>query len=357
MHILGVRIDDVTFSETLAAVDRFVESGGAHQISTVNVEYLMTAQRDAAFAEVLRHTSLNVPDSAGVLWAARWLGRPLRERVTGSDGLYRVAGLCAQRGFRLFLLGAAPGVADRVASVLEGLYPGLQVCGTLAGSPSPEHEAEISSAIFRSRADVLLVAYPHALQEKWIARNLARTGAAVALGVGAAIASGNAVAWADDSGDTGSSAHDASAPGANGPGASAPGAAGTSSSTGQSRRGAPRTSAATAESDSAKSSSKSGKSAAPRGVASGSGGAPTSGTTADKPAGSNARPPLVARPARLQRLDRTRRSAAQSAQEQCRRLASPGVHVLVAQQLQRLLPGIALPGQPKERVYRVGSLA
>ena len=186
MDILGVRIDDVTFSETLAAVDRFVESGGAHQISTVNVEYLMTAQRDAAFAEVLRHTSLNVPDSAGVLWAARWLGHPLRERVTGSDGLYRVAGLCAQRGFRLFLLGAAPGVADRVASVLEGLYPGLQVCGTLAGSPSPEHEAEISSAIYRSRADVLLVAYPHALQEKWIARNLARTGAAVALGVGGA---------------------------------------------------------------------------------------------------------------------------------------------------------------------------
>lgn len=186
MDILGVRIDDVTFSETLAAVDRFVESGGAHQISTVNVEYLMTARRDAAFADVLRHTSLNVPDSVGVLWAARWLGRPLRERVTGSDGIYRLAGLCAQRGFRLFLLGAAPGVADRVASVLQDRYSGLQVCGTLAGSPSPEHEAEIASAIFRSRADILLVAYPHLLQEKWIARNLARTGAAVAFGVGGA---------------------------------------------------------------------------------------------------------------------------------------------------------------------------
>ena len=186
IRILGVRVDDVTFLDTLAAVARFVESGGAHQISTVNVEYLMTAQRDAEFAEVLRHTSLNVPDSAGVLWAARWLGHSLRERVTGSDGLYRIAELCAQKGFRLFLLGAAPGVADRVAGILVDRYPGLHVCGTLVGSPSLEQESEVVTAIRNSQADVLLVAYPHAPQEKWIARNLVRTGAAVALGVGGA---------------------------------------------------------------------------------------------------------------------------------------------------------------------------
>jgi N-acetylglucosaminyldiphosphoundecaprenol N-acetyl-beta-D-mannosaminyltransferase len=186
IDILGVRVDDVTFEETCAALARFVEGGGAHQISTVNIEYLMTAQRDAEFAQVLRQTALNVPDSVGVLWAARWLGHPLRERVTGSDGIYRVAELCARKGFRLFLLGAAPGVADRVADSLQALYPGLTVCGALSGSPSPEHEASIAAAIRESAADVLLVAYPHAPQEKWIARNLARTGAAAALGVGGA---------------------------------------------------------------------------------------------------------------------------------------------------------------------------
>lgn len=113
------------------------------------------------------------------------------------------------------------------------------------------------------------------------AASVGRLGAlAVALGVGAAIASGSAVAWADASGDTGSSKHD-SAPGASDPGPS---------STGQSRRGASRPSADRAGSDSATSASKSGKSAAPRGVVAGSGGALTSGTTADKPAGSTLRP-------------------------------------------------------------------
>lgn len=186
IQILGVRVDDVTVAEMLSAVARFVEEGGVHQVSTVNVEYLMTARRDAGFAQVLRCTSLNVPDSVGVLWAASWLGQPLRERVTGSDGIYDLAGLCAQRGYRLYLLGAAPGVAQRVAEILVARYPRLTVCGTFAGSPAPDQEASIVSTIRKADADVLLVAYPHVSQEKWIARNQAQTGAAVAMGVGGA---------------------------------------------------------------------------------------------------------------------------------------------------------------------------
>jgi N-acetylglucosaminyldiphosphoundecaprenol N-acetyl-beta-D-mannosaminyltransferase len=186
IHILGVRIDDVDFGEMLDALARFVEEGGPHQISTVNTEFLIAARRDAELAEALRGTALNVPDSAGVLWAARWLGHPLRERVTGSDGIYRVAELCAARGFRLFLLGAAQGVADKVAEALTARHPTLTICGTDDGSYAPQEEKAIVRHIREARADVLLVAYPSLPQETWIARNLAQTGAAVGMGVGAA---------------------------------------------------------------------------------------------------------------------------------------------------------------------------
>jgi N-acetylglucosaminyldiphosphoundecaprenol N-acetyl-beta-D-mannosaminyltransferase len=186
VEILGVQVDDVTMSETLAALEGFVREGGGHQISTVNVEYLMLARRDSDFARVLAQSALNVPDSAGVLWAAHWLGHPLRERVTGSDGIYAVAELCARRGYRLFLLGAGPGVAVRVAEILSDRFPGLCVCGVLDGSPSIEQELEIAAQVRAAQADVLLVAYPSAPQEKWIARNLGRTGVAAAMGVGGA---------------------------------------------------------------------------------------------------------------------------------------------------------------------------
>jgi N-acetylglucosaminyldiphosphoundecaprenol N-acetyl-beta-D-mannosaminyltransferase len=186
IEVLGIQVDDVTVPEMLDALEEYVRSGGGHQISTVNVEYLMIARRDPEFAAVLRRSALRVPDSAGILWAARWLGHPLRERVTGSDGIYSVAQRCAQTGFRLFLLGAGPGVAERVAEMLTVRYPGLEVCGALSGSPLPVHERELSERVRAARADVLLVAYPSAPQEKWIARNLERTGVSVAMGVGAA---------------------------------------------------------------------------------------------------------------------------------------------------------------------------
>jgi N-acetylglucosaminyldiphosphoundecaprenol N-acetyl-beta-D-mannosaminyltransferase len=186
LYVLGVRIDDVDFREMLQALECFVEQGGARQISTVNTEFLIAARRDADFRQVLRHTALNVPDSVGILWAARWLGRPLRERVTGSDGIYRVAELCAQRGFRLFLMGAAPGVAERAAQVLSDRYPGLIISGCDAGSYAESESERLVRRIRQARTDVLLVALPTAPQEKWIARHLAETGAAVGMGVGAA---------------------------------------------------------------------------------------------------------------------------------------------------------------------------
>jgi N-acetylglucosaminyldiphosphoundecaprenol N-acetyl-beta-D-mannosaminyltransferase len=186
LEILGVRVDDVSFDEMMETIARFVREGGAHQIVTVNTEYLIAAQCDTEFTEILRRTALNVPDSVGILWAARWLGHPLRERVTGSDGIYRIAELCAQRGYRLYLLGAAPGVADQVAQTLVDRCPALVVCGTHSGSPDLNAQMAISCAIREAGADVLLVAFGQLPQEKWIARNCAHTGAAVAMGVGGA---------------------------------------------------------------------------------------------------------------------------------------------------------------------------
>ena len=122
----------------------------------------------------------------GLLWAGRLLGHPLRQRVTGSDGIWHIAELAARRGYRLFLLGAAPGVAEEAARRLCDQYPGLVVASTYAGSPAAEEESAIVERIRNARADILLVAYGHPRQEKWLARNLVRSGAAVGLGVGGA---------------------------------------------------------------------------------------------------------------------------------------------------------------------------
>ena len=186
IEVLGVRVDDATYDDLLAQMRAFVESGQPHQIVTLNPEMLVLASRDPAFRRQLNGADLNVPDGAGLMLAARFLGHPLRERVTGSDGIYRVAAECARLGYRPYFLGAAPGVAEAAAGLLVAANPGLEVAGTYAGSPHAEDEADIIQRIRAAAPDLLFVAYGVPAEEKWIARNAQRLGVPVMIGVGGA---------------------------------------------------------------------------------------------------------------------------------------------------------------------------
>jgi N-acetylglucosaminyldiphosphoundecaprenol N-acetyl-beta-D-mannosaminyltransferase len=121
----------------------------------------------------------------GIIWAARILGRPIPERTTGVMLVPLLAELAAREGYRLFLLGAAPGVAEAAGRVLTERYPGLTIVGTYAGSPAPEEAAAITTRITASEAEILFVAFGAPQQDLWIARNAGRLPVVrLAMGVG-----------------------------------------------------------------------------------------------------------------------------------------------------------------------------
>jgi N-acetylglucosaminyldiphosphoundecaprenol N-acetyl-beta-D-mannosaminyltransferase len=172
----------------LVRVERMVETGGPLRlVATVNPEFVMRARGDDAFSRVLDSAALCLADGIGVVWAMRRQGCRDQRRVAGSDLLPRLAELCARRGWRPFLLGAQPGVAEEAARRLEARVPGLLVAGCHAGSPWPEDDEESLRRIESSRADLLLVAYGHPKQEFWIDRNRHRLKVPVAVGVGGAL--------------------------------------------------------------------------------------------------------------------------------------------------------------------------
>ncbi|HTP08770.1 MAG TPA: WecB/TagA/CpsF family glycosyltransferase [Anaerolineae bacterium] len=187
ISILGIPVHDVTIEETLVLIDQFVHDGVSHQLCTVNPEFIMTAQQDAEFKRILNQSALNLPDGIGVVWAAKRLGYPLRERVAGSDLVGQIADRAQKTDWRIFLLGAAEGVAEQAAVILRARYPQTHIVGTYAGSPRPEDETDITARIRSSEANVLLVAYGAPKQDKWIARNIERTGVAVAIGIGGSL--------------------------------------------------------------------------------------------------------------------------------------------------------------------------
>ena len=184
LDILGVRVDGLTYAGLLSAVDGFVASRQPHQIVTLNPEMLVAAHSDPAFRELLDRADLNVADGVGLMLAARWLGHRLPERITGSDGIFRLSAHCAARGYRPYFLGAGPGVAERAAERLVALHPGLQVAGTFAGSPRAAEEAAIIDRVRAAAPDLLFVAYGVPAEEIWIARNRERLGVPVMMGVG-----------------------------------------------------------------------------------------------------------------------------------------------------------------------------
>jgi N-acetylglucosaminyldiphosphoundecaprenol N-acetyl-beta-D-mannosaminyltransferase len=187
LSILDIPVHDVTTEETLTLIDQFVHKQTPHQLCTVNPEFIMTAQHDVEFRQILQQSALNLPDGIGVVWAAKRLGLPLRERVAGSDLVGLIADRAQKTGWRIFLLGAAEGVAQQAAIILRERYPQVNIVGAYAGSPRPEDEADIAARIRSSEADVLLVAYGAPKQDKWIARNIEHTGVAVAMGIGGSL--------------------------------------------------------------------------------------------------------------------------------------------------------------------------
>jgi N-acetylglucosaminyldiphosphoundecaprenol N-acetyl-beta-D-mannosaminyltransferase len=172
-------------SATLDRIEALVGTGTPHLVATVNPEFIMRARRDPEFARVLESADLCLADGTGVVWAARRQGCSIGAPVTGTDLIPPLAALCAKRGFRLFLLGAEPGVAADLAGRLRTEYPELAVAAH-AGSPDPSADEETVTVIRAHRTQVLLVAFGAPKQELWIDRLEDRLGASVGIGVGGA---------------------------------------------------------------------------------------------------------------------------------------------------------------------------
>lgn len=184
ISFLDIPVHNVTMDEATALIDSYMQSRSPHHVVTVNPEFIMAAQRNDLFRAVLQRADLAVPDGVGLNIAARWVGHSLRGRVPGVELVERIAELSAAKGYRLFLLGAAPGVAEAAAAALARKFPAVVIAGCYAGSPHPHQEAVIRERIAAARPDALLVAYGAPAQDLWIARNQPQLRIPVAIGVG-----------------------------------------------------------------------------------------------------------------------------------------------------------------------------
>ncbi|GAB4214572.1 MAG: WecB/TagA/CpsF family glycosyltransferase [Roseiflexaceae bacterium] len=188
--ILGVPVDDLTMEQALERLDQLIqtgrETGRCHQVATVNADFVVNSLRDPELRFILQASDMTTADGAPLVWGARLLGVPLRDRVTGADLVPQLAERAAERGYSIYLLGAAPGVAARAALRLQQRHPNLRIVGVASPPNRPvlEMDRSIIDEIRAAQPDILLVAFGNPKQEKWISMHRHELGVPVCIGVG-----------------------------------------------------------------------------------------------------------------------------------------------------------------------------
>jgi N-acetylglucosaminyldiphosphoundecaprenol N-acetyl-beta-D-mannosaminyltransferase len=184
VDILGIPVDRVTMDEAMAAVESFIAIKEPHLVVTADASGIVIAQDDPEFKELLLEADLVTPDSSGILWASARLGQPIADRVSGVDMVDRICALSADKGYRLFFLGAAPGVAETAAEKLRLKHPGCNIVGTRHGYFPSDSDEVVAKEVADFKPDVLFVAMGIPRQEKFIRATQDIVQAPVAMGVG-----------------------------------------------------------------------------------------------------------------------------------------------------------------------------
>jgi len=181
---MGCAVDNLNMAETLDVVEGFIRSGKPHQHVVVNVDKIVKANRDPALRQIINDCDLINADGMPVVWASRLLGKPLKERVTGVDLFEALMARAAEKGWRVFLLGAREEVVSGVARLYPARYPGLTLAGYRNGYWTPGEEEKVVEEIAATRPDILFVAISSPKKEAFLARYQAAMKVPFAMGVG-----------------------------------------------------------------------------------------------------------------------------------------------------------------------------
>lgn len=182
--LFDIPISAMDMHETADYLERAIESRQPHQVVTINPIMIMEGLRNPDFLRVLKRAALNVPDGAGVVWAAKYAERPVTERVPGIDLMQEMFARSEYKGHRVFLLGADRDTIVLAVTKIRERYPNLIVAGYHHGYFSEEHDEAIIEMIREAKPDMLFVGRSMLTQEPWIDKYSDRLQVPVMMGVG-----------------------------------------------------------------------------------------------------------------------------------------------------------------------------
>ena len=183
--VKGVGFDRVSLAEAAETAEALLDAPGGHYVVTPNPEIVMDCRADPAAMEAVNGASLTIPDGIGVIYGAKLLKTPLKEKVGGCDFSLRLMARMAGAGKSVFILGGKPGVAALAAKKLTAQFPELRFVGTHDGYF--KDDAPVVAEINAAAPDLLLVCLGAPKQELWMHKNAPELSVRLMIGAGGSV--------------------------------------------------------------------------------------------------------------------------------------------------------------------------
>ena len=191
MRLMNTEIDNLTMDETLDAIDSLIKEDNCSYVVTPNVDHIVQLEKDEELKRVYENASLILTDGKPLIWISNWYKTPIKEKISGSDLFPRVCELAAKKGYTMYLLGAAEGVADKAAKNLMYKYKGLNIVGTYSPPFGFEKDKvelkKIERQIQEVHPDILIVGLGCPKQEKYMYHHCKELDVPISFGLGASI--------------------------------------------------------------------------------------------------------------------------------------------------------------------------
>lgn len=191
VKFMNIEVDNLTMDEALEKIEWLIQQKKSSYVVTPNVDHIVQLEQDSELRAVYKNADLILTDGKPLIWISNWYGIFIKEKISGSDLFPLLCDLASKRGYRMFFLGAAEGVAEKAARNLSIKYPGLQVVGTYSPPLGFEKDTyqlkKIEYLIKESEPHILIVALGCPKQEKFILYNYKKLDVPISLGLGASL--------------------------------------------------------------------------------------------------------------------------------------------------------------------------
>ncbi len=189
IQFMNTQIDNVTMQQAIARIEELIQQRKNAYVVTPNVDHIVKLESDETFRKIYENADLILTDGQPLVWFSRWYKTPIVEKVSGSDLFPKLCECAAQKGYTMFFLGAAPGVAAQAAENLKKRYPGLNVVGIYSPPRGFEHDKEelqkTIQVVKDAHPDIMVVGLGAPKQEKFMYEHRVELGVPVSLGLGA----------------------------------------------------------------------------------------------------------------------------------------------------------------------------